>query len=63
MAAFISPEINPLSSVPGFRVIGNHLCGESLLGGIPLLLGDLGRIDLEHVAHRRFLDEVMRARV
>ena len=53
---------HPLEIRARFRMIRNHLRGEGLLVSIALLLRDLCRLDLEHIAHRGFLDEVRRLR-
>ena len=48
----------PFQLAGGLAVIGNHLLRELLFIGIALPLRDLRGLDFEHIAPRRFLDEV-----
>jgi len=56
----MSPETKPLSSETGFRVVRDHLAGESLFVGVALLLRDLACFNFQHVARRGLFDEVGR---
>src|SRR5690242_92655 len=51
-----------LDVVGGLRVIRDHLFGELLLLRSAFPLSELARLQFEHVAYRRFLDEIRSAR-